>query len=92
MTIDWNKQPLGAESDRAIAKRLRVNSSTVTRERNRRGIPALVRVSGPGLVRGIDWDAQPLATTPPLCSQSVLAFVARRSMKRQRRAGSNARL
>jgi hypothetical protein len=69
VSIDWNKQPLGVESDRAIAKRLRVNSSTVTRERNRRGIPALVRVSGPGLVRGIDWDAQPLATTPA----SVLA-------------------
>jgi hypothetical protein len=69
VSIDWDAQPLGVESDRAIAKRLRVSSSTVTRERNRRGIPALVRVSGPGLVRGIDWDAQPLATTPA----SVLA-------------------
>jgi len=29
MSIDWSKQPLGVESDRAIAKWLRVSFSTV---------------------------------------------------------------
>lgn len=56
--IDWDAQPLGAESDTAIAERIGVCSSVVGGARRRRRIPAC-RASR-RLVRVVDWDAQPL--------------------------------
>ena len=51
--IDWDAQPLGKETDRAIAARVGVTYQAVSLQRKKRGIPAY------GL-NGINWDEQPL--------------------------------
>lgn len=59
LPIDWNAQPLGKSSDRALAQALHVTHPTVRRHRKLRGIPAYGVES---LV--IDWGAQPLGEIP----------------------------
>lgn len=73
MAIDWDSQPIGQMSDRALAKRLRVCLASVQSQRHKRGLPPFVKASGAGVSRGIDWDAQPLATTPAAVLASRLS-------------------
>jgi len=51
--INWTEQPLGRQSDTALAERLGLSQSTVSKWRRKLGIPTHT----PPM---IDWDAQPL--------------------------------
>lgn len=61
--IDWDKEPLGKESDYSISKRLGVRNGIVRLERIKRGLP-VAESSKKYAKRGIDWDAQPLGEIP----------------------------
>jgi hypothetical protein len=50
--IEWDRQPLGIETDGAIAKRLGVTASAVLGARRRRGIPPAVPQGNPR----VDWN------------------------------------
>lgn len=62
--IDWDAQPLGAETDTEIARRLDCATSTVTEARRRRKIApastAMHRIGGTGPVSPTEWGSQPL--------------------------------
>jgi len=59
MKIDWDKQPLGKESDRQIAIKLGINAGTVRTARIKRGI-AVAKKSVKYKKKGINWDKQPI--------------------------------
>ena len=63
IAIDWDKEPLGEESDRQISIKLGVRAGLVRAQRIKRGIG----VSDKGAKykkKGITWDDQPLGEVP----------------------------
>lgn len=56
--IDWDTQPLGEESDVAIAERLGCHSDAVRQARTRRGIPPFRRVDWSLELLGVDTDRE----------------------------------
>lgn len=62
-TINWDKQPLGKKTDKAIADKLGCSIQAVCKARNDRAIPSF-REQGGTRDQGIPWGKLPLGEVP----------------------------